>query len=196
MTKPPTPKELTNLIDMIRHGRLNARGERIPIDLAQMTKNIQRHSGLSEEDRTLLLEKVHVALRQINTRKANELFGAKDVEAKDTLDRIYEYISAKYDFSQNVVNNGVKIGGDMIAGRVYVDVYFSYKNTDKWHTTFAWIQDEPASEAYLKIANYWSGRDNSSLTEKKYTLSEEEQAILHYEEFLNRTHFLQGRSNA
>ena len=193
MSKPPTPKELTNLIDMIRHGRLNARGERIPINLAQITKNIRRHSGLSEDDRALLLEEAQGALRQINTRQANDLFGAKDANAKATLARIYGHISAKYDFSQNVVRNGVKIGGDMIAGRVHVDVYFSYKNIDKWHTTFAWIQDEPASEAYLKIANYWSGRDNSSLTEKRFTLSEEEQAIDHYEDFLNRTHFLQNR---
>ena len=178
---------------MIRHGRLNARGERIPIDLAQMTKNIQRHSGLSEDDRAFLLAEAQGALRQINTRKANDLFGAKDATAKVTLDRIYEYISAKYDFSQNVVNNGVKFGGDMIAGRVHVDLYFSYKNIDKWHTTFAWIQDEPASGAYLKVANYWSGRNHSSLTEKRFTLSEEEHAIIHYEDFLSRTHFLQGR---
>lgn len=186
MTRTPTPTEIANLIDMMRHGRLNSDGTRSPLDLAQMTRNIKSYKGLLEEDRSNLLEEAQIALRQKNTGKANELFGPKDLEAKDTLNRIYEMIAAKYDLSKNLVNNGVKIGGDMIAGRVHVDVYFSYKNIEKWHTTFAWIEEEPTSQAYFKIANYWSGREHSSLREEKFALKDEEQAIVLYEDYLKR----------
>jgi hypothetical protein len=186
MTRTLTPTEIANLIDMIRYGRLNSDGTRTPINLVQMTRNIKNYKGLSEEDGSLLLEEAQMALRQKNTRKANELFGPKDLEAKDTLNRIYKVIAAKYDLSKNVVNNGVKIGGDMIAGRVHVDVYFSYKNIEKWHTTFAWIEEEPTSQAYFKVANYWSGRAHSSLVEEKFALTEEEQVVAIYEDYLKR----------
>jgi hypothetical protein len=182
----PTPTHIANILDIIRHGHLNSDGTRRPANLAQLKKNVETTVDLSDDDRAMLLDEIKGALRKTNNRIANKIYGPREDEAKANLERIFKQLSIKYDLSDNHVGNGVKIGGDMIAGRVFVDVYFSFKNGDKWHTTFAWIQDNPESGPYFKVANYRNSREDPSLVEECFPLEKEAAAIDLYEQHLQR----------
>ena len=186
MPRKPTPAEIAELIDTIRHGKLLADGTRKPANLVKIKDNVERHKQLSDEDRALLLAEVQVALRRTDTRTANKLYGPKEDDAKQKLNQIYSNLTQKYDFSDNQVGNGIKAGGDMIAGRVYIDVYFSYKNKSKWHSTFAWLQDALDQEPYFKVAVYQNSREDASLVDTCFPLHEEDEAICLYQQHLDR----------
>lgn len=186
MPRKPTAAEIAELLDTIRHGKLLADGSRKPANLVKIKDNVERHKHLSDEDRALLLAEIQIALRRTDTRAANKLYGPKEDEAKQKLTQIYSDLIQEYDFSANQVSNGIKAGGDMIAGRVYIDVYFSYKNKAKWHSTFAWIQDDDEQAPYFKVAIYQNSREDASLVDTCFQLQAEEQAIALYKQHLDR----------
>ena len=48
----------------------------------------------------------------------------------------------------------------MINGTKYIDVYISYKNKDKWHCSFAYVQDQVDSNPYIMTRKYQGGMMN------------------------------------
>lgn len=177
---------LDNIVDIIRHGKLCSDGARKPANLIQLKLNVERKLPPASKQRLKILKEIQVALRRTDTRTANKLYGPKEDNAKQKLNQIYSNLIQKYDFSANQVGNGIKAGGDMIAGRVYIDVYFSYKNKAKWHSTFAWIQDDDEQAPYFKVAIYQNSREDASLVDTCFQLQEEEQAIALYKQHLDR----------
>ncbi len=184
----PTTAQIGNLVDIIRHGRLSPDGTRRPVNLVQMKKNIDDLETLSIETRQLIKWEIEAALRRTDNRGANKIFGikSKDEEARETLSRIYEDLCGRYNFDTNTVGNGVKVGGDMIAGRVYVDVYFSFKNSQSWHTTYAWIQDIKGADPCFKVAIYCNSRDDASLIDTYFSLNNEGKAVALFQQYLER----------
>ncbi len=73
----------------------------------------------------------------------------KNDKPVEMLEEIYHVVSSKYDLSDNLHKNGVKVGGDMIGGRSYIGWYISYKNRDKWGTSISYRQITALSEETL-----------------------------------------------
>ena len=183
---PVRKSQLANIVDIFRHGKLCSDGMRRPANLLQLKLNVERKLPPGSKQRLKILKEIQVALRRTDTRTANKLYGPKEDDAKQKLSQIYSNLIQKYDFSANQVGNGIKAGGDMIAGRVSIDVYFSYKNKAKWHTTFAWIQDADDQEPYFKVAIYQNSREDSSLVDTCFPLHEEDKAVALYQHHLER----------
>ena len=176
-----------NLLEIIRFGKLTSEGLRVPANLQTMRDNIRKETKkLTEIEQNHLLEEIKLQLQGSNPRLATKLYGPREQSAKDELQSIYDQLSLEYDFNSSTVKEGVKIGGDMIAGRLFVDVYFSYKNKEKWHTTFAIIQEEYAEPQSYKIAIYHSGRNDPSLIDTYFPLNEREDAIKLFKSYLDR----------
>ena len=66
-------------------------------------------------------------------------------------------------FRSNTVGSGVKTGGDMISGNVYVSVYISYKGADRRHATLGVFQRSAESPPIFVVRLYQTGRDVSEL---------------------------------
>ena len=85
-------------------------------------------------------------------------------EAKILLEEVYSDLIKNYDLSKNKVKPGVKPGGYMIGGQMYVDWYISYKNDEKFNTGFCYLQKSQETEPYIEV-NY--RKVGSDLDEKK-----------------------------
>ncbi len=64
-------------------------------------------------------------------KAAKKLYGAKDLEVREKLTKTLTEMTLHYPLEQSVLENKVKTGGDMIAGRKYLCVYISFKNSDQ-----------------------------------------------------------------
>ena len=84
------------------------------------------------------------------------------------LNLLFNYLSAQnkidisklFDFSNNNGGSHVKNGGSMINGTKYIDVYIFYKNKDKWHCFFAYVQDQVDTNPYIMTRKYQGGMMN------------------------------------
>jgi hypothetical protein len=173
-----------NLLNIIRRGKLTSKGQHILANLPRLRENVSKNQVLSEVEKSFLLEEIKKHMQAQDIRRANKIYGTKEAVAKADLQAIYDELSKRYDFDKSIVKQGVKIGGDMIAGRVFVDVYFSFKNEEKWHIIFARSQNTVKDEQVYKVAIYWSGRDDLSLKETSFKLTEKAQAINLFEKHL------------
>lgn len=174
------------LLDIIRFGKLTSNGQNTPANLLRLRENICKNKYLSEAEKDLLLRQIKKHMQAQDLRRANKIYGTKEAVAKADLQAIYDEISKRYDFDKSIVKQGVKIGGDMIAGRVFVDVYFSFKNEERWHTTFGRLQKTVEDEQFYKVVIYQFGRDDPSLQETSFELTEKTQAIALFEGYLER----------
>lgn len=174
------------LLDIIRRGKFASKGQRAPVNLVKLRDNLLKDQNLVETEKNFLLEEIKKELHIGDPRVATKIYGPKETVAKEDLQAIYDLLSEKYDFKNSIVKEGVKIGGDMIAGRMFVDVYFSFKNEEKWHATFARSQNSVAEEQFYKVAIYNSGRNDPSLEEDLFSLKEKTQAIALFEHYLER----------
>ena len=175
-----------NLLDIIRRGKLTSKGQHILANLPRLRENVSKNQVLSEVEKSFLLGEIKKHMQAQDIRRANKIYGTKEAVAQADLQAIYDELSKRYDFDKSIVKQGVKIGGDMIAGRMFVDVYFSFKNEEKWHATFARSQNSVADEQFYKVAMYNSGRNDPSLEEDLFSLKEKTQAIALYERYLER----------
>jgi hypothetical protein len=130
-----------------------------------------------------VLAAVTLQLRERFTRTANRLFGAKQGDAQATLQAVLDDLSAKFDLSANKVGRGVKTGGDMIAGRKYLDLYISYKNAAGEAGLLALVQEEASSELMVCVRTYRTGRE-AFAEERFQPVAELRQSVALYEERL------------
>lgn len=149
--------------------------------LLRLYDNATKYAGISEFERELIIEEIELKLRDIAPSHATKIFGPKDAEGRKFLESAYLSISKEFDLGGNGVQNGVKVGGDMIAGRKHVDLYLSYKNTEKWHIGLSWLQDDIDAEPYLRVRKYKFGVSNlETLSDKIYKVSDARAALDNY----------------
>jgi hypothetical protein len=87
-----------------------------------------------------------------------------------------------FDLSKNKVKNGVKPGGYMIGGQMYVDWYISYKNEEKFSTGFCYLQKSEETEPYIEVNFRKVGTD---LDEKKdFPIPLKDEALLLFKNHL------------
>ena len=156
-----------------------------PKALLRFHENVERFQGIDDVQREDLIQLIEERLRNISPSSATKVFGPKDSEAREFLEQVFLQTSSEFDLSQNQVKNGVKTGGDMIAGRKHVDVYISYKNNDKWRASLAWLQDTPADVPYLRVEKLQVGsQDKTNREEALFTVHQVELAEEKYRQML------------
>lgn len=138
-----------------------------PKALVRFHENVERFQGIDEIEREDLIQLIEERLRSVSPSAATKVFGPKDSEAREYLEQVFRQVSSDFDLSQNQVKNGVKTGGDMIAGRKHLDVYISYKNNDKWRAALAWLQDTPADVPYLRVEKLQVGAQDKTNGEEE-----------------------------
>lgn len=155
--------------------------------LSTYYENTLKFTDITEYERELIVQALESKIRLKNPRKAKSLFGPKDAEARSLLQCIYERTASECDLSANRVGNGVKTGGDMIAGKAYVDVYISYKNEDKWHAGLGFYQTSAEAEPKLRVRLY-QGRENNAEGREmnEYPVNDLETAAQKYTKHLER----------
>ena len=115
------------------------------------------------------------------------LFGSKNNKGNAILKEVYENLSKKYDLSHNKLKPGVKFGrGPMINDNIYVEVYISYKNEEKFGVQMVFTQKQPDSSPFFTVRKYFEAWDkrNKHYQSNEYSLEDIEQAKSKYEEYL------------
>jgi hypothetical protein len=106
----------------------------------------------------------------------------KSSDAKILLEEVYSDLIKNFDLSKNKVKNGVKPGGYMIGGQMYVDWYISYKNDEKFNTGFCYLQKSEETEPYIQV-NF--RKVGTNLDEKKdFPIPLKDEALLLFKNHL------------
>ncbi|MBL4748390.1 MAG: hypothetical protein JKY17_06385 [Magnetovibrio sp.] len=155
MTKNTISPQVERILELIKTKEFTQR------ELTNLYDNILNQDQIVEEERELLVQALEPKIRSANPRQANNLFGLKEAKARELLQKLYDPLALRYNLSENCVGAGIKTGGDMIAGRADIDIYFSYKNNEKWHTTFSYYQVNADSDPKLIVTLYQGGLGNS-----------------------------------
>jgi hypothetical protein len=146
--------------------------------LMTLYNNTLKYKGISDLERELIIAAIEKDLKLNCPKEASKKFGSKDADGRVLLETVYEKIKSEFDLSGNHVGNGIKVGGDMMAGRRYVEIYFSYKNSDKWNGGLYYRQDKVDSEPYLKVILYQVGKGNEDTrTEHNYSVDAVDLAV-------------------
>lgn len=126
--------------------------------LRNFYENAIRDPNITETEREAIIAALETKIRISAPRDAKALFGPKDAEARALLGKIHDALAAEFDLSGNTVGSGVKTGGSMISGEMYVDVYISYKAEDRRHATFGYLMKKPGSDPILVLRLYQTGK--------------------------------------
>ena len=152
--------------------------------------NEYKKEKITEFEFEILIQELEHRVRITQPRLSKILFGPKDEKVRISLREFLEELKVTFDFSNNFVGSHVKTGGSMINGTKYIDVYISYKNKDKWHCSFAYVQDDTNSNLYIMIRKYQGGMMNKeSVSQSNYEIEDIEKAkmvfIEHLEEIID-----------
>ena len=147
--------------------------------------NEYKKEKITEFEFEILIQELEHRVRITQPRLSKILFGPKDEKVRISLREFLEELKVTFDFSNNFVGSHVKTGGSMINGTKYIDVYISYKNKDKWHCSFAYVQDDANSNLYIMIRKYQGGLMNKeSVSQSNYEIEDIEKAKLVFIEHL------------
>lgn len=156
--------------------------------LLNQYNNIYNNRYISEYDKECLIEVVEKKIKINFPAKAKKQFGSKDNQAVIVLQEIYAKLDDEFGLSdkeKNMVKAGVKLGGDQMAGRLYVCRYFSYKTETKVNMGFAYNQVTVEDEPYLDVHERFVGQDKEGEV-KTFKVHEEEEAVEFYKNMLRR----------
>ncbi len=168
-------------LGVIERGQLSRKG------LQNFYANANRDPDLTEAEREAVISALEARIRFTSPRDAKVLFGPKDAEARAILGRINESLAQEFDLSGNTVGSGVKTGGDMISGNVYVSVYISYKGADRRHATLGVFQCSAESTPLFVVRLYQTGRNVSELElREEFPIDEVDEAAALYRAHLMR----------
>ena len=148
-------KKVADILKIIQEKDFNS------VSLNNFYNNALKEDNISELEREFIIAAVEKKIRIKDPRKAKQIFCSKDAQARELLDGIYTDLASEYDLSTNNVGPGVKTGGHMISGRVFVDVYFSYKNFNKWNLGLSIIQETVESAQIARVKLYQGGENNN-----------------------------------
>lgn len=153
--------------------------------LINLYNNANANNELSEEDKENLIEAIEKNTRLRFPRAAKRIFGAKESVATEMLEKLYSKISASYDLTGNRLKNGVKTGGLMISGKLYIEVYISYKNADNQGVFLSLTQDTVDDELVVIVRRYSTHKPESGVKwEKTEGIDRFDEFSNVYEEYL------------
>ncbi|MCR8825253.1 hypothetical protein [Pseudosulfitobacter koreensis] len=153
--------------------------------LRNLHENIQRHPDLDDIRKEELTEALMQRLRVVSPALATRLGGPKASLGREYLQSVFNRVSDRFDLSGNQVGQGVKTGGFMINGTRHVDVYLSYKTSDRRNLGFAWIQETVESEPFLEL-KLRDLSDSGAAETPRETFTDQELAATRFEEELDR----------
>ncbi len=180
METPPT------LSKLVKDALERLAGLKTPKQLQTLYHNVSRSKTITDIERETLVESLELRMREVAPAAATRLFGPKDSEAQQFLHRTYKALADEFDLSANRVRNGVKIGGDMIKGEKFVDVYLSYKSVGNVNVGLAWLQDSANSDRYLIVSVRQVGSTDSIRKWERFEVGQEHAAVDNYRSELSK----------
>ena len=148
--------------------------------LMNLFNNTEKSTRITEIERELLTQKLESVMRINFPRETGNLLGNKNDKPIEILEEVYHTISNKYDLSDNLHKNGVKVGGDMIGGRAYIAWYISYKNRDNWGTSLAYRQKTADTDPRLEVRLYHKSLWDKDDERQNYRLADISEAVEHF----------------
>jgi transcriptional regulator of heat shock response len=134
-------------------------------DLQNFYNNALNDKKITDYEKEIITELCEkIITERFPKKNSRKMLNNKSSEAKILLEEVYNDLIKSFDLSKNNVKNGVKPGGYMIGGQMYVDWYISYKNDEKFNTGFCYLQKSQETEPYIEV-NY--RKVGSDLDEKK-----------------------------
>ena len=160
--------------------------ERTIEQLRNFFNNVNDSSEINELEREYLISAVERKIRIEFPEKAKTILGGKSEKAKELLEEFFGLLKEEFDWSKNKVGSRVKVGGDMISGRQYVNWYISYKNKNKTQTHLSYNQKTPKDDQFLQVSYGRSGNAKENET-KTFRVELKEDALNLYKSFLSKT---------
>jgi hypothetical protein len=160
--------------------------ERTIEQLRNFFNNVNDSSEINELERECLISAVERKIRIEFPEKAKKILGDKSEKAKELLEEFFGLLKEEFDWSKNKVGSRVKVGGDMISGRQYVNWYISYKNKNKTQTHLSYNQKTPKDDPFLQVSYGGSGDAKENET-KTFRVELKEDALNLYKSFLSKT---------
>jgi len=164
-----TEKELLAL-----YNNFNVVMSKLPLDEFESIKEIYE----------ILMSEFEVHFRTRFPNVAKKQYGAKDLDVRDKLTKALSEIMEIYDLSQNVSENKVKTGGDMIAGRKYISVYVSYKNKEQQCCVLEASQITAKDPLTWDVISYTAYLKPTDKIIKSFDGLEYDRAVQHYQKVL------------
>lgn len=163
--------------------------------LFNLYTNLQNYiSSLSLNDQEQYRELIEDVLSELENKyriaypiSSKKLYGAKDAEISELLEKALLLLQNKYDLSKNEVKSYVKTGGDMISGRRYICKYLSYRNSQK-QVCFLGISQKTINDPIIcKVITYTAyATDKSNDKTIDFPFKDFDQALSLYETYLSQ----------
>ncbi len=154
-------------------------------DLQNFFNNASNDKKITDFEKEILIELCEKIISERFPKKnSRKILNNKSSEAKILLEEVYSDLIKNYDLSKNKVKPGVKPGGRMLGGQMHVAWYISYKNDEKFNTSFAYLQKSEETEPYIEVNFRKVGTD---LGEKKdFPIPLKDEALLLFKNHLSK----------
>ena len=153
--------------------------------LINFYKNTVDSKIISEYEKEVLKDSIEQRMREISPSVATKTFGPKDSEARKFLQAFYDRLADQHDLSRNRVKAGAKVGGSMINGTRFVEIYISYKNSLGVNIGLGWVQEKPDTVRFLTVDVRQVGKGDTVLDENyRFEIGQEDAAREFYEKAL------------
>jgi hypothetical protein len=132
----------TELITKIRSGKYTER------------ELINLHQNATTKNAIDVIAAIESQMRDQFPRAANRLFGKKASYAVERLQSVLDKLEAELNLGANKLKNGVKPGGQKIAGKKYLNVYASFRNKSGYGALISMEQETHESELLTEVWSY------------------------------------------
>ena len=147
--------------------------------------NILTNKDLTDYEKEYLAEPCEKLISEKFPKKnPRRILNNKSLEARELLEEVHNIVIKEFDWSNNKVKNGVKPSGYMIAGKLYVSWYMSYKNENKVNTGFVYIKEKEESDPYIKVDYRKVGQDFNE--EKTFPIQLKDDALILFKSYLSK----------
>lgn len=147
--------------------------------------NILTNKDLTDYEKEYLAEPCEKLISEKFPKKnPRKILNNKSLEAKELLEEVNNIVTKEFDWSNNKVKNGVKPSGYMIAGKLYVAWYISYKSENKVNTGFEYIKEKENSDPYIKVDYRKIGQDFNE--EKAFPIQLKDDALILFKSYLSK----------
>jgi len=153
--------------------------------LVNLLNNVKEEEQITEEERETLVDTIAKRLKVVSPSKAKVIFGDKGTEAIELLTKANDVITSKYNLTQNLLKNGVKTGGNMIAGDAYICHYLSYKNSDQRGCALTYFQESVETLPELRVKRYRTGKLREEPQEVSFSTTQFDDAVALYDSYLS-----------
>ena len=148
-------------------------------------QNTLKYEHITDYEREVLTEKLVSILRIKFPKQSSRILGNKSRAAQELLEKLLKEIKKDFNLDKNRVGSHVKVGGNMVSGKEFVNWYISYKNSQNLSCGLGYHQltanDLPYLEVYKKEV---SKNTKSEPIRKNYPLDSEELALKDLKSYL------------